>query len=211
MVTSGIPAMKEASADSRIAERRQPGLRLLVLGATGGTGRALLEQGRKEGHQITALVRSPQKLAGIGEGVTVRPGDPHSVAELRAALPGHDAVLSALGPPGLGRTTLLGDCAPSTVAAMQAAGVRRLLVVSAAVLPGRPIRLAAAPHFPAKRGKGLGRDGTYRGGQRSELDHCAAAAADEWPGYGTLPRRGRPPATPRDFHQPRRCGPLSSR
>ena len=134
MVTAGIPAMKEASADSRIAERRQPGLRLLVLGATGGTGRALLEQGRKEGHRITALVRSPQKLAGIGEGVTVRPGDPHSVAELRAALPGHDAVLSALGPPGLGRTTLLGDCAASTVAAMQAAGVRRLLVVSAAVL-----------------------------------------------------------------------------
>ena len=86
MVTSGIPALQEASADSSIAERRHPSLRVLVLGATGGTGRALLEQGRKEGHQVTAFVRSPQKLAGIGEGVTVRPGDPHSVAELRAAL-----------------------------------------------------------------------------------------------------------------------------
>src|SRR3984893_902871 len=111
MVTSGNPAMKEASADSRIAVRRQPGLRLLVLGATGGTGRALLEQGRKEGHQITALVRSPQKLAGIGEGVTVRPGDPPRRAEVAAALPGQNEVLSALGPAGLGRTTLLGDCA----------------------------------------------------------------------------------------------------
>ena len=56
MVTSEIPTRKEASADSRIAERRQHSLRVLVLGATGGTGRALLEQGRKEGHQITALV-----------------------------------------------------------------------------------------------------------------------------------------------------------
>jgi putative NADH-flavin reductase len=66
--------------------------------------------------------------------VTVRQGDPRNIAELGAALPGHDAVLSALGPPGLGRTTILREGARSTVAAMQAAGQRRLLVVSAAML-----------------------------------------------------------------------------
>jgi putative NADH-flavin reductase len=43
-------------------------------------------------------------------------------------------VISALGPPGVGPTTILRAAARSTVAAMQAAGVRRLLVVSAAVL-----------------------------------------------------------------------------
>jgi putative NADH-flavin reductase len=53
---------------------------------------------------------------------------------MAAALPGHDAVLSALGPPGPGPTTVLRECARSTVAAMQTAGMRRLLVVSAAVL-----------------------------------------------------------------------------
>jgi putative NADH-flavin reductase len=66
--------------------------------------------------------------------VTALQGDPRSVAELSAALPGHDAVLSALGPPGAGRTTILRECARSTVAAMQVAGVHRLLVVSAAML-----------------------------------------------------------------------------
>jgi putative NADH-flavin reductase len=108
-------------------------LRLFILGATGGTGRALVDQARERGHEITAFVRSPQRL-GAPRGVTVLQGDPRSVAELSAALPGHDAVLSALGSPGAGRTTLLRECARSTVAAMQDVGVRRLLVVSAAML-----------------------------------------------------------------------------
>jgi putative NADH-flavin reductase len=58
----------------------------------------------------------------------------HCVAELREALAGHDAVVSALGPPALGRTTILRDSARSTVAAMEAEGVRRLLVVSMGAL-----------------------------------------------------------------------------
>jgi putative NADH-flavin reductase len=109
-------------------------MRLFILGATGGTGRALLDQGLERGHQVTAFVRSPQKLGAPREGLTVLRGDPRSVAELSAALPAHDAVLSALGPPGVGRTTILRECARSTVAAMQATGPRRLLVVSAAML-----------------------------------------------------------------------------
>ena len=119
------------------AGRRAPGqvpLRLFILGATGGTGRALVDQARERGHAVTAFVRSPQRLGAPRAGVIVRQGDPRSVAELSAALPGHDAVLSALGPPGLGRTTILRECARSTVAAMQVAGVRRLVVVSAAML-----------------------------------------------------------------------------
>jgi putative NADH-flavin reductase len=108
--------------------------RLFILGATGGTGRALVEQARERGHLVTAFVRTPGKLAPVRDGVTVVRGDPRDTDALRAALPGHDAVLSALGPSGLGPTTLVSDCARSTVAAMQATGVRRLLVVGVAVL-----------------------------------------------------------------------------
>ncbi len=108
--------------------------KLFILGATGGTGRALVEQARLRGHLVTAFVRSPEKLDPLRDGVNVRRGDPRDADELRAALPGHDAVLSALGPSSLGRTTLVSDCARSTVAAMQATGVRRLLVVGVAVL-----------------------------------------------------------------------------
>jgi len=108
--------------------------KLFVLGATGGIGRELVEQARQRGHLVTAFVRSPEKLDPLRDGVTVLRGDPRNADELRAALPGHDAVLSALGPPGLGPTTLVSDCARSTVTAMQATGVRRLLVVGVAVL-----------------------------------------------------------------------------
>lgn len=109
--------------------------RLFVLGATGGTGRELVEQARRRGHLVTAFVRSPEKLDALrDEGVTVLRGDPRDADALHAALPGHDAVVSVLGPAGLGPTTLVGDCARSTVAAMQATGLRRLLVVGVAVL-----------------------------------------------------------------------------
>jgi putative NADH-flavin reductase len=107
---------------------------LFVLGATGGTGRALVEQALGRGHRVTAFVRSPEKLGPPRDGLTVLRGDPRNSDELRAVLPGHEAVLSALGPPGIGRSTLVADSARSTVAAMQATGVRRLLVVGVAVL-----------------------------------------------------------------------------
>src|SRR5262245_36806923 len=109
-------------------------MRLLIIGASGGTGRALIRQAGERGHEITAFVRSPQELAGGARGVTIRQGDPRNVSELLAILPGHDAVLSALGPPGPGPTTILSAGARSTVEAMQAGGLRRLLIVSAAVL-----------------------------------------------------------------------------
>ncbi len=121
-------------SDSVLERRGREPLRVFILGATGGTGRALVDQAQKRGHIVTAFVRSPEKLAPLRDRIGVLRGDPRNVDELHAALPGHDAVLSALGPPGLGATTLVGDCARSTVASMQANGVRRLLVVGVAVL-----------------------------------------------------------------------------
>jgi putative NADH-flavin reductase len=122
-----------AEVDFTVTSTKVP-MRLLILGATGGTGRALLEQARTRGHQVTAFVRSPQKLGPPQEGVTVRRGDPLSVTELRAVLPDHDAVLTALGPPGPGRTTILRDFGRSIVEAMRDGGPRCLLVVSVAAL-----------------------------------------------------------------------------
>jgi len=109
-------------------------MRLFILGATGLTGRLLVGQALAQGHEITAFVRAPGKLAPAREGLTVRRGDPRDSAALGAALGGHDAVLSALGPPGPAPSTLLRESARGIVAAMQAVAVSRLLVVSAAVL-----------------------------------------------------------------------------
>ena len=109
-------------------------MRLFILGATGGTGRQLIDQALVRGHQVTAFVRSPEKLGARPEGLSVQQGDPRDAAALTAALPGHDAVLSALGPPGPRRSTILPESARSTVSAMQSSGMRRLLIVSAAIL-----------------------------------------------------------------------------
>jgi putative NADH-flavin reductase len=107
-------------------------MRLFLIGATGRTGRAVMDQALERGHTVTAFARSPEKLGASVGRVTVVRGDPRRPSELQAALPGADAVISTLGPPvpSFKRTTILGDGAAAAVAAMQAAGVRRLLIVS---------------------------------------------------------------------------------
>ena len=100
-------------------------MNLAVLGATGGTG-ALTR-----GHRVTALVRSAVEPRA---GLTVVRGDPHEIADLRRALAGADAVISTLGPRGLGKTTLVADCARATLVAMRELGVRRLVIVGVGAL-----------------------------------------------------------------------------
>jgi uncharacterized protein YbjT (DUF2867 family) len=112
-------------------------LRLFVLGGTGHIGGHVLDLALARGHRVTAFVRSPKKVTRNDPRLEVVEGDPLSTAALTRALPEHDAVLSSLGPSGreaFRPSTLMADCAASTVAAMTNAGVARLVVVSAALL-----------------------------------------------------------------------------
>ena len=109
-------------------------MKLFLLGATGGIGSAIIDQALARGHAVTAFVRTPQKITRSDPRLSVVGGDPRSQEHLAAAMPGHDAVLSALGPRSLKDHSVLSDCARSTVAAMQTAGIERLVIVSAAAL-----------------------------------------------------------------------------
>jgi putative NADH-flavin reductase len=109
-------------------------MNLFILGATGGTGSEVVGQALERGHQVTAFVRSPEKIAHRHDRLRVATGDPRQADRLVKALEGHDAIVSALGPRSLGPTTLLADCARSALAAMGAARLRRLLVVSSGLL-----------------------------------------------------------------------------
>jgi putative NADH-flavin reductase len=72
--------------------------RIVILGATGGTGRALVSQALEAGHHVTAFVRNPDKLALRRERLRVLAGDAASGAPtLGDAVRGQDAVISALG------------------------------------------------------------------------------------------------------------------
>jgi putative NADH-flavin reductase len=121
-------------------------IRLFVLGATGHIGGHVLDLALKRGLRVTAFVRSPQKIARTDGALSIVQGDPLNADQMSAALPGHDAVLSTLGPStreAFRPSTLLAECAASTVAAMSRGGVGRLAIVSAAVLfPEKGVRFA---------------------------------------------------------------------
>jgi putative NADH-flavin reductase len=116
-----------------------------VLGATGKTGGALVAQAVARGHSVTTFGRSPFAVDAHG---TVHPvvGDPMRDAALSAALPGHDAVLSALGSRGLGATSVLADSSRATIAAMNTVGIRRLVILSSALLDAN---IGLMPRFAA--------------------------------------------------------------
>ncbi len=119
-------------------------LRILALGATGNIGTHVIDLALARGHRVTALVRSPGKIRRNDASLSVIQGSPLSTETLARVLRGHDAVLSSIGPApreAFRASTLMAESAASTVAAMAASGVERLLVVSAAVLfPDRRLR-----------------------------------------------------------------------
>jgi len=72
-------------------------MRVLVVGATGGTGRQLVAQALERGYEVTALVRNPARLPVEHARLTIVRGDVLDEAGVATAVRGHDAVLSALG------------------------------------------------------------------------------------------------------------------
>jgi len=72
-------------------------MRLLIVGATGGTGRELVAQALERGHTVTALARAPASLGIDHPRLTTLRGDVLDPGSLDAAVRGQDAVLSALG------------------------------------------------------------------------------------------------------------------
>ena len=107
-------------------------MRILVIGASGGSGREIVSQALERGHRVTALARKPARVKQTHENLTVTRGDVMDAASLAPALRGQDAVLCALGHKRwLGPSRVLSQGTRNLVDAMQAAGVRRLVVETA--------------------------------------------------------------------------------
>lgn len=116
-------------------------MKLAIVGATGGIGRLALEQAVAAGHDVTAVARDPTKVStGVPVVAVDLAGD---TAALEVAFDGADAVLSALGPRSNAEAGVASRGTRAIVAAMKAADVRRIVVVSSAAIftvpsPGRP-------------------------------------------------------------------------
>lgn len=109
-------------------------MRITVFGATGGTGKQLVQQGLDAGHQVTAVVRNRSKLTIEHPQLDVHTAGLDDPDTLVPALEGRDVAFSAIGgqPPiaQLGTRTIL--------RALEKTQVRRLLVISAAPVAPTP-------------------------------------------------------------------------
>ncbi|WP_371482519.1 NAD(P)-dependent oxidoreductase [Kitasatospora sp. NBC_00315] len=117
-------------------------MKITVLAATGGIGQQILEQAVAAGHDVTAVVRNPARLTRPVRSVTADLANPDP-AVLGAAVEGADAVLSGLGARSNAEAGVAWRGTLAVTGAMAAAGVRRIVVVSAAPIgtvpsPARP-------------------------------------------------------------------------
>lgn len=116
-------------------------MKVAIIGATGNAGSRIASELVNRGHQVTGIVRHPEKGQG-GAGLTLQKGDVKDQAGLARLLAGHDVVVHSV--------RFLDTDERSVVGAAKSAGVKRLLVVGGAgsleVAPGSA--LIDTPNFP---------------------------------------------------------------
>jgi putative NADH-flavin reductase len=106
-------------------------MNLLIFGASGGTGRHLVQQAFERGHAVTAFVRDPARLPISHPDLRMTRGDVTDAGAVARAVTGQDAVLVALGAPTpLRRYPALTDGLRHIVGAMEGAGIQRLIYLS---------------------------------------------------------------------------------
>lgn len=127
---------------------------IILIGASGFVGSAILEEALNRGHKVTALVRNPEKIQVKNENLTVLAVDATDVEALSKVVAGKDAVISAYNP-GWGNPRLYEEILenyPKIIEGVKKAGVQRLLVVGGAgvlyVQPG--MRLMDSGTLPAE-------------------------------------------------------------
>jgi putative NADH-flavin reductase len=111
-------------------------MNIAIFGAGGATGKLLTERGLAAGHNIVALIRTPEKFS-FRDKVHVVQGSAFDPAAVRQTVDGADVVFSALGAHSpLRNENVLPRAVPIIVDAMQRASVRRIIVLgSAGALP----------------------------------------------------------------------------
>lgn len=110
-------------------------MKVVIFGASGRTGRALVEEALERGHAVRAFARTPAKIEVEHERLEVVHGDVQNAAAVERAVAGVDAVLSALGPTGNRSDRQVTNGTRNVVDAMERLGVRRIVVTGGAGVP----------------------------------------------------------------------------
>lgn len=110
-------------------------MKLIVFGATGGVGKLFVQQAVAKGHEVTAFVRTPEKMD--VQGVKIIQGDAFDAQAVAQAIVGQDAVVSCLGSTeGPGKDTSIGRMGHNIADGMKAAGVKRIVYCASAGVDG---------------------------------------------------------------------------
>ncbi|WP_114811016.1 NAD(P)-dependent oxidoreductase [Paraburkholderia kururiensis] len=125
-------------------------LKIALFGATGMIGSRIAAEAARRGHQVTALVRNPQRVPADTANVRASQADLLDAAGVAAAVRGHDVVASAYAPLH-DNTATLDAATRALVAGVREAGLKRLVVVGGAgsleIAPGK--QLVDSEGFPA--------------------------------------------------------------
>ena len=134
---SGQYAIATNEAECGGLSKSRNALKLVVLGATGGTGLEIVRQALERGHSVTAFVRSPERLSPFQDRISIKQADLLDSAQLEQVLKGQDVVVSGFGPRvplSKADAHLLEQFAIALTSAMSRARVRRVIVESVAFL-----------------------------------------------------------------------------
>lgn len=101
--------------------------KILIFGATGGTGKELIHQSLSKGHKVTAFVRSPEKLQVQNTNLTIVKGNVLNYDKVHEAMVGHAIVFSCLGMPASDKSKLREEGTANIVKAMEAHQVKRFI------------------------------------------------------------------------------------
>ena len=107
-------------------------MKLAIFGATGKTGKPLVEQALAQGHEVTALVRTPAKLPLESDHLTLIQGDALDPDDVERTVNGADAVLSALGHAKGSPDNLQTAATKYILTAMKGRGVKRFVSLTGA-------------------------------------------------------------------------------
>jgi putative NADH-flavin reductase len=105
-------------------------MKITIFGATGETGKQIVEQALAEGYEIVAYIRNPSKLNINHEHLKVIQGQLTDEPLIESAVSGAGAVISTLGPRGGSKNKPLTTGMQNIIAAMKKQGVRRLIITS---------------------------------------------------------------------------------
>jgi putative NADH-flavin reductase len=129
-------------------------MKVALIGASGFVGSAILKEALDRGHQVTAIVRNPEKISIKNPNLKAVKGNAFDADELAALVKGHEAVISAYNPgwtnPAIYEDFLKGS--EAIQAAVKKAGVERYITVGGAgsLYVAPDIQLIDTPQFPAE-------------------------------------------------------------